>query len=124
MVRVVFQPWEEVVVHESIEYSLEDLVKMRSLGVPAGDLGQRLLWAEGVAFSHSSMPPTDDVVKEQLQGKVHWSAVEWALMPQYQNVIIIRETNVRVPIIDVSSNSILRTVAEWLRSQARTLQNK
>lgn len=118
MVKVTYRPWEEVIIHESIEYSLDDLVKMQSLGVPAGGIGQKLLWADGIAFKHSGMPPTDDVVKEQLQGKVHWSAVEWALMPKYENAIIIRETNVRIPVIDVSTNRILTTVAEWLKAHS------
>jgi hypothetical protein len=117
MVKVTYKPWEEVIIHESIQHSLDDLVKMQSLGVPAGGLGNRLLWAEGIAFKHSGMPPTDDVVKEQLQGIVHWSAVEWALMPKYENAIIIRETNVRVPVIDVSTNPFLKTVAKWLKGQ-------
>jgi len=119
MVEVVYEPWQKVVIHESIQYPLDDLVKMRSLGVPAGGLGQHLLWAEGIAFFQSAMPPTDDVIKEQLQGKVHWSAVEWALMPEHQNVVVIKETNVRIPIINVSTNPVMRTVAKWLRSQTK-----
>ncbi|MCP8307473.1 MAG: hypothetical protein H3Z53_07340 [archaeon] len=120
MVKVIYAPWEEVIIHELIQYSLEDLVKIRSLGTPPGGLSRNLLWAEGIAFIHSTMPPTPDVIKEQLQHKIHLSAVEFAPMPKFNDYVLIKETNVRVPIINVGNNPILKTVAEWLRSQLTT----
>ena len=63
--KVIFKPWEEVIIHESIQYSLENLITIRSSGAPTGGLGKRLLWAEGVAFSHSGMAPTREVIKEK-----------------------------------------------------------
>lgn len=110
IVKVTYKPWEEIIIHGSIRYSLDDLVKIRSLGVPPGGLGHRLVWAEGIAFSHNAMPPTDEVVKEQLEGKVHCSGGEWEVMPEYEDSIVIRETNVRVPIITVGANPILRSL--------------
>ena len=117
--KVIFKPWEEVVIHESIQYNLQNLVTMRSLGVPPGQLGRRLLWAEGVAFSHVAMPPTTDVIKESLQGRVHWSSVEWALMPEFKPFIEISETKVRIPILNVSTNETMSTVAKWLKKPAK-----
>jgi len=121
LVRVVYAPWEEIVIHESIKHSLDDLVKMQTLGVQPGALGRNLLWAEGVAFVHEGMPPTTDVIKEQLQGRVHWSSVRFALMLKHEDMIVIKETNVKVPIINVSNNPILRTAALWLREHAEEL---
>lgn len=119
MVKVNFKPWEEVVIHESIQYTLDNLVTIRSLGVPPGQLGRRLLWAEGVAFSHVGMPPTRDIIKENLQGRVHWSSVEWAIMPEFKPFIEISQTKVRIPILDVSANEVLSTVAKWLKKSAK-----
>ena len=121
LVRVVYAAWEEIVIHESIKHSLDDLVKMQTLGVQPGALGRNLLWGEGVAFVHEGMPPTTDVIKEQLQGRVHWSSVRFALMLEHQDMIVIKETNVKVPIINVSNNPILRTAALWLREHAEEL---
>ena len=120
MVKVTFRPWEEVIIHESIQYPmLDEIVRLQSVGVPPGGLARPLNWAEGVVFRHAPMPPTEDVVREQLQGKVHWSSVAWALMPKYQNVIVIKETNVRIPINDVSANEILSEVAKSLKKIAK-----
>jgi len=64
MMKVVYAPWEEIVIHEAIKHSLDDLAKLQTLGVQAGALGHHLLWAEGVAFVQAPLPPTDDVIKE------------------------------------------------------------
>jgi hypothetical protein len=120
LVKVTFRPWEEVVIHESIRYNLEDLVRQSSIGVQPGGLAPPLQWAEGVAFRAVTMPPTDDVVKENLTGKVHWGAVQWALMPKYQLVIPISDINAKIPIIDVSANTILCDVAKALKESVKS----
>ena len=107
-------------IHEEIHYSFDDLIKLTSLGIQPGGLAGPLKWAEGIIFRNSGMPPTDEVIKEQLQGTVHWNLVEWALMPVYEKVILIRDINAKIPIIDVSTNTILSAVAKTLRDKAKT----
>ncbi|MCK4482270.1 hypothetical protein KAU55_03525 [Candidatus Bathyarchaeota archaeon] len=113
--EVVYQPWKKIVMHEIVKYALDDLVKLQSLGVEPGGLADALLWAGGIVFSSSTMLETKDVIKEKLEGVVHWSSVEWALMPEYKEVIIIKETNVKIPIISVSAHPIYTAVSEWLK---------
>jgi len=119
LVKVTFRAWDEVVIHESINYSLEDLLKIHSIGVQPGGLANPLSWAEGVVFRFVAMPPTDEVVKEQLQGKIHWSAVEWALMPEYKNVILIHDINAKIPVVNVSATAILCEIAKALKEQSQ-----
>jgi len=118
LVKITIKPWEEVIIHESIRYSLEDLLKIHSIGVQPGGLATSLSWAEGVVFRFAAMPPTDEIVREQLQGKIHWAAVEWALMPEYKNVIMIQDINAKIPIVNVSATAILREVARTLKEQS------
>ena len=120
LVKVNFKPWEEVVVHESVQHTLDNLVTIQSLGVPTGQLGHRLLWAEGLAFNPSGLPPTTDVIKENLQGRIHWSSVEWALMPEFKPFIEIPETKVRIPLVNVGANETLSDVAKLLKKTSRT----
>jgi hypothetical protein len=117
LVKISFKPWEELIIHESIRYSLEDLLKMHSIGVQPGGLAIPLTWAEGVVFKFSATPPTDEIVREQLQGKIHWNAVEWALMPEYKNVIMIQDINAKIPVVNVTATEILREVARSLKEQ-------
>jgi len=118
LVKVTFTPSEELIIHESIQHSLSDLIKLCSVGVPPGGLAGPLSWAEGVVFRFSRMAPTDQIVRELLQGKVHWNVVEWALMPQYKHVILIEEINAKIPVINVCTTTILCEVAKALKEQA------
>jgi hypothetical protein len=117
LVKVTFKPWEEVVIHETIKYTLSDLIARSSLGVQPGGLAPPLNWAEGVAFHHVAMPPNDEITRELLQGKVHWNVVEWALMPEYKHVIPIADINAKMPVIDVSADAILCEIAKALKEQ-------
>lgn len=119
MVKVSYKPWEEVVIHESIEYTFQNLVATQTLGVTAGQISTPLLWAEGVAFRRDGMPPTQDIIKEQLQGRIHWNSVAWTLMPEFKPYVEIAQTKVKIPLIDVGSNETLSDVARWLKATAR-----
>ena len=92
------------------------MVKRFSLGVQPGGMGPPLRWAEGILFFSEGMPPTDEVVREQSQGKIHWNAVTWALMPEFKNVIPIQDISAKIPVINVSENNILCEVARALKN--------
>lgn len=119
MVKVTFQPSEELIIHESINHSLSDLTKLCSVGVQPGGLAEPLSWAEGVVFRFSRMAATDEIFKELLLGIIHWNVLEWALMPQYKQVIPIEEVNAKIPVINVSTTTILCDVAKALKEQAQ-----
>ena len=119
MVKVTFKPWEEIIIHEEVAYSLDDLIKLNSIGVQPGGLAAPLRWAEGVIFRVAGMPPTDEVVREQFQGKIHWNLVEWALMPEYKNVILIQDINAKIPVINVSGTVILCEIAKALKERVK-----
>lgn len=115
MVKVTFQPWEEIIVHERIKRDLKDLVKLKTLGFKTGQIAEVFLWAEGVVFVRTVMPPTDDVVRDQLKGVIHYSSVEYAKMPKFRKVIV--SEGVTIPVVDVSGTSSLRDVARALKKQ-------
>ena len=118
--KVTFKVWEELIIHENIRFSLEDFVKLCSIGVQPGGLASPLQWAEGVVLRATLLPLTEDVVREMLAGKIHWSAVEWALMPKYQQAIMIGDINAKIPIVDVSATATLCDVAEALKATAKS----
>lgn len=113
MVKVSFKALKEIVIHEVIEHKVRDLVRLRVLGLRQGSLAQPLVWAEGVVFSRNAMPPIEDVVKQRMEGIIHFSAVEWASMPKYKSRL--RSGGVTIPVINVSDNPNLRDVAKALK---------
>lgn len=118
MVKVTFKPWEEVIIHEATHHSLDNIVTLSSMGVQPGGLAMPLQWAEGVVFRTTPMPPTDEVVKESLQGKVHLISVLWAFMPEYKDVIPIKEISAKIPVVNVSAVAALCDVVIALKKQA------
>lgn len=118
MVRITYQPWEEIVIHEVVQYSMPALLEMQSFGVPPGSLGRSLMWANEVAFTYAALPANDEVVADQLKGKMHWGSVAFTLMPTYENAVLLQNANVRIPVADVSGNPTLYAVARWLAEQS------
>ena len=116
MVKVTIKPWQEIVIHELIQHDLKNLLKLRGLGLSTRDIAQPLMWAEGIVFSRFPMPPTDDIIKEQLQGIIHFSSFEFALMPKYQKEL--KWEGVSIPVIDVSTTEALQIVAKEISKLA------
>ena len=87
------------------------------MGVPAGGLGRPLNWVDGVAFRQAPMPPTDEIIKDQLDGKIHWAQLAFAPMPKFQPYILVKEGQIRIPIINLSDNEIFRNVIAWLKER-------
>jgi hypothetical protein len=117
MVKVTFKPLKEIVIHEAIEHKLEDLVKLRVLGLRKETIAQPLVWTEGVVINRSPFPITDDVVKDQLEGIIHFGALEWAKMPKYRDSLKLE--GVTIPIINVSDNPNMSAIANALKSQEK-----
>lgn len=115
MVEIIYEPWKTIIIHEIVQYDLQMLVHLHGLGVESGQLGSPINWANGVAFEHVNIPPTDEIIKEQIQGKIHWSTLSFAFMPKYQQLIMVPEGNVRIPVLELSDNEIFRDMAEWIK---------
>lgn len=116
MVKISFAPIKEVVVHENIMVPMDDL--LRSRVTPAGNMP--LYWCGGVLFTFSSMPWTRDIVKDYLEGKIHWVEVQYSRMDKYNPVLELKDENYtqsqKIRIIDTSASSIHVEVSKWLKS--------
>ncbi|MEM3730727.1 MAG: hypothetical protein QW667_00895 [Candidatus Bathyarchaeia archaeon] len=116
-VNVKFEPFKEIVVMERNFFATpEDIARFTSIiagGKPTG-----LYWAEGVVFLYFPLPAsTEAAAKALIENKrVYWTFVGYSLMPKYQTTIETKE-KIIVPVIDVSSNSMFRKVARWLKEQ-------
>ncbi len=88
MVKVIFKPNSELVVHEVIEEEssrfFEEIIR-QMLASPV-HVQPTVNWIDGVAFVISPMPATDDIIKENLDGRVHFSAVMFTRTPYQAQV--------------------------------------
>lgn len=116
-VNVKFEPFAEIVVLERDFFpNPEEIARFAS--IIAGGKTAGLYWAEGVIFLYFPMPAsTETMSKELVQNKrIYWAFVGHSLMPKFQPIIETREKMI-VPVIDMSSNAMMRKVASWLKEQ-------
>jgi hypothetical protein len=116
-VTVKYEPFKEIIIMERTHFlTPENLARFAS--VIAGGKLAGLYWVEGVVFLYFPLPAsTTAVVKALIEtGKVYWTFVGHSLMPKYTPTIETKERLI-VPVIDISSDPILRKVAQWLKEQ-------
>ena len=116
-VAVKFEPFEEIVVMERDFFANADEIA-RFASIIAGGKTAGLYWAEGVVFLYFPIPASTETIAKALveHKRVYWSFVGYALMPKYQPIIETREKMI-VPVVDMSSNTLIKRVAGWLKEQ-------
>ena len=114
-VNVKYEPFQEIVIMEKDFFPTADDIA-RFASIIAGGKTAGLYWAEGVVFLYFPLPAsTETTAKALVQDKrVYWTFVGYSLMPKYQPVIETKE-KIIVPVIDMSSNALLKKVASWLK---------
>lgn len=115
MVKISFSPAMELVVHEVVEVTKDDLLLERI--TPAGNMP--LYWNSGILFSFSSVPMTEEIVKEYLKGRIHWLEVHYSKMDKYTPVITFEsneyKSTMNVKIIDTSASELHKEFIRWLK---------
>lgn len=116
-VVVKFEPFREIVIMERAMFSTPDDIA-RFTSIIAGGKTAGLYWAEGVVFLYFPLPASTETTAKALveEKRVYWTYVGYSLMPKYQPIIETRE-KIIVPVIDMSTNPLLRKVATWLKDQ-------
>jgi hypothetical protein len=114
-VDVKYEPFKEIVVMERNFFSTPDDIA-RFTSVIAGGKLAGLYWAEGIVFLYFPLPAsTETAAKELIENKrIYWTFVAYSLMQKYQPTIETKEKMI-VPVIDMSSNPMIRKVASWLK---------
>lgn len=116
-VAVSYEPFKQIVIMEKTRFNgPEDIARFTS--VIAGGKLAGLYWVDGVVFLYFPLTASTTVVARELleNGKVYWTFVGYALMPKYAQTIETKEKMI-VPVVDISADPTLRTVAHWLKEQ-------
>ena len=116
-VTVSYEPFKEIVIMEKTRFNTPEEIA-RFTSVVAGGKLAGLYWVEGIVFLYFPLTASTTVVAKELleNGKVYWTFVGFAPMPKYTQVIETKEKMI-VPVVDISSDPILKTVAQWLKEQ-------
>ena len=116
-VSVKYAPFKEIVIMERTYFSTpEELARFTS--VIAGGKLTGLYWVDGVVFLYFPLPASTTSVAKALieNGRVYWTFVGYSLMPKYEPTIETKEKLI-LPVINISSDTVLKKVAQWLTEQ-------
>lgn len=116
-ITIKYEPFREIVIMEQTRFTTpEEMARFTSV-ISGGKLAG-LYWSEGVVFLYFPLPPSNTAVAKMLieSGKVYWTFVAYAIMPKYELTIETKEKMI-VPVINISTNSMLKRVAQWLKEQ-------
>jgi hypothetical protein len=116
-VTVKYEPFKEIVIMELTRFSTpEEMARFTS--VVAGGKLAGLYWVDGVVFLYFPLPASTATVAKALvdAGRVYWTFVGFSLMPKYEQTIETKEKMI-VPVVNMSSDAVLRKVAQWLKEQ-------
>ncbi len=116
-VAVTYEPFKQIVIMEKTHFNTPDEIA-RFTSVIAGGKLAGLYWVDGVVFLYFPLTAsTTAVAKELLEHqKVYWTFVGYAMMPKYVPIIETKEKMI-VPVVDISADPILKSVATWLKEQ-------
>lgn len=119
MIKITYSPAHELIIHEVVELNRDDLLRERI--TPAGNMP--LYWCDGILFSFSSLPMTDDVVRDYLSGRIHWLEVHFVRMPKHAEVISFDseeyKSTINVRVIDTGASQLHRELIKWLKSNIK-----
>ncbi len=114
-IKISYCPINEIVVHEIVPMEYNDLLLERL--TPNGNMP--LYWCDGVLFSFNSMPLTRDVVKDYLQGKIHWMEIHFTGMDNYKPIVEYYDndfkTTQKIRVFDTSRSLLHRKLIAWLK---------
>jgi hypothetical protein len=119
MVKIKYQPANELIVHEVVQLEMDDL--MRGRITPQGSMP--LYWCNGIIFSFSSLPMSEEITKEYLQGRIHWMEAHYAEMKDYTAIVELKDeqyggTPQKIRVLDTSKFSGIHTeFVKWLKSK-------
>ena len=119
MPKITFEPVEEIVLHQVIEYDnktfFEDVMRQN---ISAGQLSMipTVNWIDGIAFSVWRFPDTDDVIREALEGKLHYFAVSFTRLPYATHfTVTVANQEIRVPLRKVDNNPNFVSLVAYLK---------
>lgn len=116
-----YQPWKRIVIHEIIKLPLEHFLSGASFNVQQGGVGRPLRWVNGLILEIVSFRETDDIIKEKLNGTIHYSAISYAILEKYQPEFKV-SGNIRIAVVNVSNNKTLAELASWIKNKFETKQ--
>ncbi len=120
MAKITYMPTEEIIVHHVLESDnkimfFEDVVKqILAREIP---VIPTVNWIDGIAFAILDFPDMEDIVREELKGRMHYSAVLFTKISyQSEFVVNLGKEDIRVRLRKADNNPDFVDLVEFLRT--------
>ena len=116
-VSVSYEPFKEIVIMERTSFSTPEKLA-RFVSIIAGGKLAGLYWVDGMVFLYFPLLASSQIVAKELieKGKLYWSFIGYSIMPKYAPTIETKDKMI-IPVVDMSSDQVLQTIAGWLKEQ-------
>jgi len=116
-VSVSFEPFKEIVIMERTRFPTPEKLA-RFVSIIAGGKLAGLYWVDGMVFLYFPLPASSQIVAKELieKGKLYWSFIGYSIMPKFAPTIETKEKMI-IPVVNISTDQVLQTVADWLKKQ-------
>jgi hypothetical protein len=115
LVKVSYKAYDELIIHEYQKFVIEDMMRMRCTGLQVGSIAPSFQWADGILMWREPFPQNEEITKENLEGRVHWTWVAYSPMNEFKPSLNFKETSVIVPVVNLSDNPVFKAAAAWLK---------
>jgi len=118
--QISIEPYRKIVIHEVLEIGFNDLIDqiLNQTRAAGGTTIPMLSWCNGVAFQivpfNSS---SEEIIKENLRGTIHYAAVTFALKERFEREIIRKSGTVLL--LNQSANANFVALAETMKASAK-----
>ncbi len=120
-IEIIENPIKKIVILSSAQISLEEFFKRAEFFAMAGQ-GIILNWAEGIVFLVVFLQSDSDIIiEETLKGTQYLATVLFASMPKYESIKKVGGVR-EIPIVDQTSISHMRQIAQWLKEKIKQTQ--
>jgi hypothetical protein len=81
MANFIYRPYSEIIIHEIREFDIQSFMEnyvSQLLSQGQAGITPVATWVDGIAFYIGNFLETPDLVREKLEGRIHWAAVYFA----------------------------------------------
>jgi hypothetical protein len=116
-ISVKYEPFKEIIIMERTRFPTPEKLA-RFVSVIAGGKLAGLYWVDGIVFLYFPLPASNQIIAKELleERKLYWSFIGYSHMLKYSPTIETKEKMI-IPVVDMSSDQVLQTVAKWLKKQ-------
>lgn len=120
LAKITYMPTEEIIVHHVLESDnkiifFEDVVKqILTKEIP---VIPTVNWIDGIAFAVLAFPDTEDIVREEVKGRIHYSAVFFTRVPYQPEIVVnLGKEDIRVRLRKADNNPDFVDLVEYLKT--------